>query len=68
MDCMERAMVILEADALNSTMNSAKKTPNEVIHPITRNATMKSPEKIVFRPLYDIKHDYNVNHFCFLNM
>lgn len=45
MVCMERAMVILEADALNSTMNSAKKTPNEVIHPITKNATMKSPEK-----------------------
>lgn len=43
MVCRERAMVILEAGARNSTINSAKKSPNEEVHPITRNTTMKLP-------------------------
>lgn len=43
MVCTESAMVILEAGARNSTINSAKKSPNDEVHPMTRNTTMKLP-------------------------
>lgn len=43
MVCTESAIVILEAGARNSTINSAKKSPNDEVHPMTRNTTMKLP-------------------------
>ena len=43
--CRESAMVMLDAGAWNSVINSAKKRPNDDVHPIIKNTTIKFAEK-----------------------
>ena len=41
----ESAMVMLDAGAWNSVINSAKKRPNDDVHPIIKNTTIKFAKK-----------------------
>ena len=53
----ESAMVMLDAGAWNSVINSAKKRPNDDVHPIIKNTTIKFAEKKTF---FNPKNTWNL--------